>query len=140
VLATQQLAVRDKRLHIMGTLAPLMVTGGREEITTIVNNIVTNAIKYSPADGAVSLSLTREGDQAVFDVIDQGPGVPKEDQTKIFEPFFRARGTEHAATGTGLGLAIASEFVHAHHGFLMLIQSETGAHFQVRLPLSREQS
>jgi two-component system sensor histidine kinase GlrK len=140
LLATQQLAVRDKRLHIVGSLAPLTVTGGREEITTIVNNIVTNAIKYSPAEGTINLSLTREGDQAVFDVVDQGPGVPKEDQTKIFEPFFRARGTEHAATGTGLGLAIASEFVHAHHGFLMLIQAEAGAHFQVRLPLSREQS
>lgn len=140
VLATQQLAVRDKRLHIVGTLAPLTITGGKEEMTTIVNNIVTNAIKYSPAEGTVTLSLTREGDQSVFDVIDQGPGVPKEDQAKIFEPFFRARGTEHAAAGTGLGLAIASEFVHAHHGFLTLIKSEVGAHFQVRLPLSREQS
>jgi two-component system, NtrC family, sensor histidine kinase GlrK len=140
VLATQQLAVRDKHLRIMGTLAPLTVTGGREEITTIVSNLVANAIKYSPAEGTISLSLTRDGDQAVFDVIDQGPGIPVEDQAKIFEPFFRARGTETSVAGTGLGLAIASEFVHAHHGFLALIESPNGAHFQVRLPLSREQS
>jgi two-component system sensor histidine kinase GlrK len=83
------------------------------------------------------LSLTRDGDQAVFDVIDQGPGVPADDRVKIFEPFYRARATEHAA-GTGLGLAIASEFVHAHHGLLALIDTAAGAHFQVRLPLSRE--
>jgi len=140
VLATQQLAVRDKRLRIMGTLAPLTVTGGREEITTIVSNLVANAIKYSPAGGTINLSLTRDGDQAVFNVIDQGPGVPKDDQAKIFEPFFRARSTEKSVAGTGLGLAIASEFVHAHHGLLALIDSPSGAHFQVRLPLSREQS
>jgi two-component system sensor histidine kinase GlrK len=140
VLATQQLAVRDKRLRIVGTLAPLTVTGGREEVTTIVSNLVANAIKYSPAGGTINLSLTREGDQAIFNVIDQGPGVAKDDQAKIFEPFFRARSTENSVAGTGLGLAIASEFVHAHHGLLALIDSSAGAHFQVRLPLSREQS
>lgn len=137
VLATFQLAVRDKRLRIMGTLAPLTVTGGREEMTTIASNIIANAIKYSPAGGTISLSLTREEDQVVFDVSDEGPGVPTEDRARIFEPFYRARATEHAA-GTGLGLAIASEFVHAHHGLLALIESASGAHFQVRLPLSRE--
>lgn len=140
VLATQQLAVRDRRLRIMGTLAPLTVTGGREEITTIVSNLVANAIKYSPAGGTINLSLTRDGDQAVFNVVDQGPGIPKDDRAKIFEPFFRARGTANSVAGTGLGLAIASEFVHAHHGLLALLDSPAGAHFQVRLPLSREQS
>ncbi len=136
VLATFQLAVRDKQLRIMGTLAPLTVTGGREEITTIVSNLVANAIKYSPAGGTIRLTLSRVEDHAVFDVVDQGPGIPKDDQAKIFEPFFRARGTEKSATGTGLGLAIASEFVHAHHGRLALIESATGAHFQVRIPLT----
>jgi two-component system sensor histidine kinase GlrK len=137
VLATFQLAVRDKRLRIVGTLAPLTVTGGREEMTTIVSNIIANAIKYSPAGGTITLSLTREEDQAVLDVSDEGPGVPTGDRARIFEPFYRARATEHAA-GTGLGLAIASEFVHAHHGLLALLESVSGAHFQVRLPLSRE--
>jgi two-component system sensor histidine kinase GlrK len=137
VLATFQLAVRDKRLRMVGTLAPLTVTGGREEMTTIVSNIIANAIKYSPAGGTITLSLTREEDQAVLDVSDEGPGVPTEDRARIFEPFYRARATEHAA-GTGLGLAIASEFVHAHHGLLALLESVSGAHFQIRLPLSRE--
>ncbi len=84
VLATFQLAVRDKRLRIMGTLAPLTVTGGREEMTTIASNIIANAIKYSPAGGTISLSLTREEDQVVFDVSDEGPGVPIEDRARIF--------------------------------------------------------
>jgi two-component system, NtrC family, sensor histidine kinase GlrK len=139
VLTTHQLAARDKRLRMTGTLAPLTVTGGREELTTIVSNIVANAIKYSPPGGTVGLSLTRDGAYAVFDVSDDGPGIPAEHRTKIFEPFYRAPGTKSAA-GTGLGLAIASEFVHAHHGSLVLLESNAGAHFQVRLPLAREKS
>lgn len=138
VLATLQLAARDKRLRIVGTLAPLKVLGGSEEITTIVNNLIANAIKYSPEAGVIKLTLSNLDDFAVLDVIDQGQGVPVEDRTKIFEPFFRARGSENMATGTGLGLAIATEFVNAHHGTLELIDSEQGAHFQVRLPLCKE--
>ncbi|MDR2000277.1 MAG: HAMP domain-containing histidine kinase [Zoogloeaceae bacterium] len=139
VLATQQLAVRDKCLRILGTLTPLTVMGGKEEITTIVNNLVTNAIKYSPAEGTINLSLTQDGDQAVLDVMDQGPGIPEESRERIFEPFFRIRETENSAAGTGLGLAIARGFVHAHHGSLNLLDSPAGSHFQVRLPLSEEE-
>jgi len=138
VLATHQLAARDKRLRMMGTLAPLTVTGGREELTTIVNNIVANAIKYSPPGGTITLSLTRDDNDAVFDVLDQGPGVAPDDRERIFEPFFRGRGTKSATAGTGLGLAIAREFVHAHHGSLALIEEASGAHFRVRLPLRKE--
>lgn len=138
VLATHQLAARDKRLRMTGTLASLTVTGGREELTTIVNNIVANAIKYSPPGGTITLSLTRDGDEAVFDVLDQGPGVAPEDRQRIFEPFYRGHGTKGAAAGTGLGLAIAREFVHAHHGSLALLEEASGAHFRIRLPLRKE--
>lgn len=137
VLATHELAARDKHLCMTGTLAPLTVAGGREEMTTIVNNIIANAIKYSPAGGEIALSLTRDGNHAVLDVADQGPGVPAEHRERIFEPFYRAPGTRSTA-GTGLGLAIASEFVHAHHGSLELIDSRAGAHFRITLPLARE--
>jgi two-component system sensor histidine kinase GlrK len=140
VLATQQLAARGKNLQIQGILIPLTVMGGEEELTAIVNNLITNAIKYSPAGGIVSLSLTQEDDQAVLDVIDQGPGIPKEDQSRIFEPFFRVQETKNMAAGIGLGLAITSELVHALYGSLNLLDSPTGAHFQICLPLSKEQS
>jgi two-component system sensor histidine kinase GlrK len=61
VLATHQLAARDKHLRFSGSLAPLTVTGGREELTTVVNNLVANAIKFSPDGGTVSLTLAQEG-------------------------------------------------------------------------------
>lgn len=137
VLATHELAARDKRLRLSGTLAPLTVAGGREEMTTIVNNILANAIKYSPEGGQVSVFLTRNNGMATLDVIDQGPGIPADARERIFEPFYRAPGTR-GASGTGLGLAIAREFVHALHGTIELVDAPTGSHFRVSIPLFQE--
>lgn len=134
VLATHQLAARNKRLRFSGTLAPLAVLGGREELTTIVDNLVSNAIKFSPQGGNVSLSLTRDGERAVLDVIDEGPGVPAADRQKIFEPFYRSSNSK-AVVGIGLGLAIAREFALAHRGTLELVDGRVGTHFRAVLPL-----
>jgi two-component system, NtrC family, sensor histidine kinase GlrK len=133
VLATHQLAARDKHLRFAGSLAPLTVTGGREELTTVVNNLVANAIKFSPESGTVSLTLAQEGNRAVLDVADQGPGVPETDRKRVFEPFFRSSNSKNIG-GIGLGLAIAREFAVAHGGSLDIVDSPTGAHFRVTLP------
>jgi two-component system sensor histidine kinase GlrK len=135
ILATHQLAARNKRLHISGSLAPLTVEGGHEELTTILDNLISNAIKFSPEDSTVRLSLTREGDRAVIDVIDQGPGVPEVDRDKIFEPFYRSPASK-GVPGVGLGLAIAREFVAAHRGSLDLLATPSGTHFRTTLPLA----
>jgi len=134
-LATHKLAARDKRLRISGTLAPLTVMGGQEEVTTIVNNLVSNAIKFSPENGKIQILLSRQHKQAILDVLDEGPGVPETDRQKIFEPFYRGPGTKTVA-GVGLGLAIAHEFAAAHEGSLDLLPSPAGAHFRASLPLS----
>jgi two-component system, NtrC family, sensor histidine kinase GlrK len=133
-LATHKLAARDKRLRISGTLAPLIVMGGQEEVTTIVNNLVSNAIKFSPENGKIQILLSRQQKQAILDVLDEGPGVPEADRNKIFEPFYRGPGTKTVA-GVGLGLAIAHEFAAAHEGSLDLLPSPVGAHFRAALPL-----
>jgi len=135
ILATHQLAARNKHLHVSGSLAPLTVEGGREELTTIVDNLISNAIKFSPEGGTVRLSLTREADRAVIDVIDQGPGVPAADRDRIFEPFYRSPASKGIA-GVGLGLAIAREFVAAHRGSLDLLATPAGTHFRTTLPLA----
>ncbi len=133
VLATHQLAARDKRLRFSGSLAPITVTGGREELTTVVNNLVSNAIKFSPEGGTVSLTLSLEGRLAVLDVADQGRGVPEDDRQRIFEPFYRSSNSKDVI-GIGLGLAIAREFAVAHGGSLEIVDSAVGAHFRVSLP------
>jgi two-component system, NtrC family, sensor histidine kinase GlrK len=133
VLATHQLAARDKHLRFSGSLAPLTVTGGREELTTVVNNLVSNAIKFSPEAGKISLTLVLERNMAVLDVTDEGRGVPAEDKQRIFEPFYRSSNSKEVV-GVGLGLAIAREFAVAHGGSLEIVDSSAGAHFRVALP------
>lgn len=135
-LETHMLAARDKHLRLTGSLAPLTVSGGREELVTVVNNLISNAIKFSPDGGTVRVLLTREGECAVLDVIDEGPGIPDEDRDKIFEPFFRSSQTREVA-GVGLGLAIAREFAAAHCGALELMPTGNGTHLRAVLPLHK---
>lgn len=137
ILATHKLAARDKRLKITGRLARLTVTGGREEITTIIDNLISNAIKFSPPQGTIRIRLSRDNQNAVLDVVDAGPGVPEEERKMIFEPFYRSPGTK-AVAGIGLGLAIAREFATAHRGTLEYLPGTDATHFRATLPLTTQ--
>jgi two-component system sensor histidine kinase GlrK len=136
VLATHQLVARNKNLQLSGSLAPLEVAGGREELTTIVDNLVANAIKFCPEGGHIEVSVSGNDAQAAIDIVDDGPGIPAADRDKIFEPFYRGKATR-GEPGVGLGLAISHQFARAHHGDLTLLESPAGAHFRVTLPLLR---
>lgn len=134
ILATHQLVARNKRLHISGSLAPLEVEGGREELMTIVDNLVSNAIKFSPEGSHIQVSATHQDDQAIVDIVDGGPGIPADDRDKVFEPFYRGKAAR-GITGVGLGLAIAHQLTRAHRGDLELLDTSSGTHFRVTLPL-----
>jgi signal transduction histidine kinase len=87
----------------------------RQRISHVFNNLIANAIKYSPAGGEIVLHAGRSEDNSVeFSISDQGPGIPEEFQARIFERFFRAPG--QTKTGAGLGLSIAREITVAHGG------------------------
>ncbi|MCX7148474.1 MAG: HAMP domain-containing sensor histidine kinase [Rhodocyclales bacterium] len=137
-LETLQLAARNRRVRITGALAPLTVDGGAEALATLADNLISNAIKFSPDGGVVHITLTREGENAVLDVIDDGPGISTEDGERIFEPFFRGSAGKGVA-GVGLGLAIAHEFALAHGGSLEVVERTGGAHFRAKLPLEMPQ-
>ena len=83
----------------------------------ILTNLITNAIKYSPAEGTVTVDVTCDEEATVLTVTDEGIGIPEEDQGRLFEPFHRA---ENAANikGTGLGLAIVKQSVDLHRGWI----------------------
>jgi PAS domain S-box-containing protein len=101
----------------------------------IFSNLITNAVKYSPEESAVELTARREGEDAVFQVIDHGIGIPIEDQPRLFEAFHRCSNVGEIP-GTGLGLVIVKRCVELHSG-TMKIDSEVGrgTTFTVRLPL-----
>jgi signal transduction histidine kinase len=98
-------------------------------------NLLGNAVKYSPGGSLIRFDVRREDDSAVFQVIDQGMGIPEADQGHLFEPFFRASNS-HKFAGTGLGLTIVQESVQVHGGQITFAsQPEQGTTFIVRLPV-----
>ena len=106
-------------------------------IEQVIDNLLTNAIKFARPNGTVSLSVDSDGTDAVMRVTDDGIGLSAEDQRQVFDRFFRARNsTELAIPGMGLGLAIVRAFVHAHQGTVELTSTlGEGTTFTVRLPL-----
>lgn len=99
-----------------------------------VGNLISNAIKFTPPGGTVTISAGVEEGEVWISVSDSGPGIPPEDRQRIFEPFYRGRADRRFPSGMGLGLTIARELVTAHAGRLEL-ESNHGARFTIRIPL-----
>ena len=102
----------------------------------LLGNLISNAVKFTPAGGKVEVSLGMDEDRAVLSVADTGVGIPAADQERIFERFFRtAIATRQVIPGTGLGLAIAKDIVEAHHGTIAVDSDESrGSTFLIRIP------
>lgn len=108
--------------------------GDPVRIGQIVSNVLTNAIKFTPAGGAVLVGCSRQADQLEILVRDSGPGITHGESEKIFERGVRGSASRTSA-GSGFGLAIAKEFVEAHGGSITASNANTGgARFVVRLP------
>ena len=109
-------------------------------IRTIVDNLVSNAIKYSPRSGAIELVVRSDDGNAILDVIDEGPGVAHDDRERIFDSFYQGPApAEGRVKGSGLGLAIAREYATLHGGRIDLKErsdGRRGAWFCLSLPLA----
>ena len=129
---------REIALECLWTPAPVMVWGDADRLTQVVLNLLSNAAKYAPRQlGVVSLALQVRGGEVVVSVRDNGPGVPPDQQAKVFEKFRQVDGDEHYRPGgTGLGLPISREIVQ-HLGGRLWLESEPGqgACFAFALPL-----
>lgn len=105
-------------------------------IEQVLNNLVSNAIKYSPEGSEVDVTVTEEGDDVVLAVTDRGIGIAPEEVQFLFEPFHRARVARETAPGVGLGLSVAKRIVEAHQGRVDVTSSVgRGTTVRVRLPL-----
>ena len=115
---------------------PPLVQGDRQRLGQVLLNLLSNANKYTPDGGEITVRLNRRGPDAVLAVEDDGPGIPPEEQERIFERFYRPEnGSTQTNVGTGLGLPIAKALVELHGGRIWL-RSETGkgSSFYVALP------
>lgn len=139
VLRMHRLVAAARAIRFERKLTPVMVEGDADKLRVVVDNLVTNAIKFSPREGVIRIELAQQEGCAVLDVVDQGPGVAAEERERVFEPFFRGtRARRGTVKGSGLGLAIAKEYVLAHRGRIEVIGEGRGGHFRVKLPLSWE--
>ena len=111
-----------------------------DKMTQVIDNILNNAIKYSPDGGKITVSMKTTDDQMILSISDQGLGIPKEDLPKIFDRFYRVdKARSRAQGGTGLGLAIAKEIIKQHNGFIWA-KSEygKGSTFTIVLPYDND--
>lgn len=126
-------------LHLRSTIpdAAVPVHADPDRLAQVLSNLVENAARATGGAGTVILGLETRGATAVVSVTDDGPGIPRADRERIFERLVRLDAARAASGGVGLGLPIARGIARAHGGDVRCVDSETGARFEVTLPLTR---
>ncbi len=130
---------RNVSLRLDAARESLMVLGDPEAITQVIDNLLDNAIKYTPGAGVVAVRLERAGSMGRIAVTDSGLGIPEEDLERIFERFYRVdKARSREIGGTGLGLSIVKHLVQAMQGTVSVASRlNEGSCFTVELPLAR---
>ncbi|MGN0780040.1 MAG: sensor histidine kinase [Aristaeellaceae bacterium] len=131
---------RHQQLHSL--IEPgCVLQADRSKLSQVIYNLTENALKYTPDEGCITVSLRAEGGEAVLTVADNGVGIPEEDQTHIFDRFYRVDKARSRETGgTGLGLSIVRQMVSLHGGVIS-VESHPGqgSVFTVRIPRTRKE-
>lgn len=131
----QQIIEKHQVLALNVEPNPPAVRGNPLRLRQMVDNLLVNAVKYTPVGGSITVGLRSEDGQVIFEVADTGIGIPAADQAHVFEKFYRAANAPKNAPGTGLGLAIVKSIVENHQGRIWLESSaERGSKFTVVLP------
>ena len=137
VLENQQLTLLSQRVRLDVHVDDVVLVADRGKIRLILENLMSNAVKYSPKGGTIHLMARTAGPQLILDVADGGPGIPVEDRQHIFDAFYTGRAAKSTAVkGTGIGLSVVLEFVAAHGGNVQIIDGQyPGAHFRITMPV-----
>jgi signal transduction histidine kinase len=135
-------AADARQIELTLSQGAMPIQGDPIRLEQMMDNLVSNAIKFTPVGGRVAVRTALEHGQALFEVTDTGPGISRADQAQLFERFFRTRSAiDQAIRGTGLGLTITKAIVQAHQGSIT-VESAVGKYstFRVRLPETQEPS
>lgn len=138
VLETHQLTLLAQRVHLDLKVQDIELRADRAKLKLILDNLLSNALKYSPRGGTIYIHAKADDDLLELDVGDTGPGISADERGAIFEAFYSGRApTAGHLKGTGIGLSVVNEFVQAHGGSIEIVDGVfPGAHFRVRLPLA----
>jgi signal transduction histidine kinase len=128
-------------IKLVSRRGPLMkISADPGQIDEVLNNLITNAINYSPDGGEVMVIAANMGEHVEIQVRDQGVGIPQEEIPRIFEKFYRVKNPRtRKVVGTGLGLSIVKGIIEAHHGSIKVdSEMEKGTTFTILLPALQE--
>jgi two-component system sensor histidine kinase GlrK len=135
----QKLALRAKGVHLEMDVPDVTITADAEKLRVILDNLVSNAIRFSPQGGTVFATARTNGASVNLEIADEGPGIAREDRERVFEPFYQGRQSAGGRIqGTGVGLSVVKEYVQAHGGTVEVADEsgDRGARLRVRLPLA----
>ncbi|HET8708016.1 MAG TPA: ATP-binding protein, partial [Pseudomonadales bacterium] len=122
------------------TKQDVVIQGASFDLFGLVKNLIDNAIRYTPAEGRVDLSVREEGHYALLSVADSGPGIPPDERERVFDPFYRILGNEE--TGSGLGLSIVKTIADRMNARITLdytdVPQKTGLTIRIAIPLMRQ--
>ena len=120
----------DEKLHLIGD---------NDELASLFTNLVNNAVRYTPENGEISITWSKDGEQAIFTVTDTGPGIEQEHLSRLTERFYRIdTDRSRESGGTGLGLSIVKHILERHDGQLEIISTPGyGSTFKCRFPTHR---
>ena len=135
VVQRRELHSQSRQLKIVVESSQETAMLDAEKMSVVLDNLLSNAIDFSPENGEIRLSVSHVDGLWRFECIDQGPGVAEEDRQRIFEPFVQGQRAPPAPRqGSGVGLSIVRELVRAMAGTVFLVPQETGAYFRVEIP------
>lgn len=135
--------LQAKSISLKKLVRPVELSGIHEQLRGIIEQLLSNAVKYSPAGGEIRIMLRQSSAQMELEVEDEGPGIDPNERNHVFEPFFRGKAalSDDGVAGPGLGLAIVREYVANHQGTADIIdsrQDQPGARIRVQIPLTGE--
>ncbi|CUH93916.1 sensor histidine kinase [Herbinix luporum] len=138
LIASLKPLASENNISIDINCKPIILKANEGQIKELFNNLIVNAIKYNKPGGKVNITVSKEGNDAIFIVEDTGVGIPEESKARVFERFYRVdKGRSKKIGGTGLGLSIVKHIVNYYNGSIKL-ESELGrgSKFTIRIPLN----
>jgi two-component system sensor histidine kinase GlrK len=138
VVDSQRLALAARNLTLDLQVEDVSLVGDRAKLKLVLDNLLSNALKFTPRGGTIHLHAYSDGATTIIDLADSGPGIPPEERDKVFEAFYSGPTPQGGPLkGTGIGLSVVREFVQAHGGSVQIVDGEfPGAHLRIRLPAS----
>jgi two-component system sensor histidine kinase GlrK len=137
IARAQRLALRAANIQLKLEVVDIVVKADQNKIRTVLDNLLSNAVKFTPKGGLITIRAQRLAQSIVIEVGDTGPGIPEEEQPRIFEAFFQGRREQGGQVGgTGIGLSVVLECIQAHDGSAEIVNSDefSGAHFKIQIP------